>query len=251
MDGAALDALSGAIDAATLAFARVGACLTAMPALGSARISVRARLALALALAAALTPLVPPVVLPGSAPLLLVALGGEMAVGGALGLLARAHYAALRFAGSVIAASVGFQPLGGVAVEGAEPDGALPALLSLTAFTVLFAADAHHLVLRALLDTFDTWPPGGGLAPRAALTALTDALLVAFRTALSLAAPFLIYGLTVQMGLGLVNKLAPAVPLYFVGLPVLIGGGLVLLAVTAPEMLLVHLERLPMTLSGG
>ena len=251
MDAAALDALTAFVDAGTLAFARVGACLMVMPGLGGARVAMRARLALAFALAAALAPLVPAAAMPDAAPSLLLALGGEMAVGGALGLLARAHYAALRFAGSVAAASIGFQPLGGVAVEGAEADGALTALLSLAALMVLFAADAHHLVMRALIDTFEAWPPGRGLAPRAGLTGVTDALVAAWRTALSLAAPFLVYGLVVQLSLGLVNKLAPAVPLYFVGLPLLIGGGLILLALAAPEMLLVHLERLPLTLSGG
>lgn len=250
MDAVALDGAAAMLDVATLAFARVGACLTTMPGLGGARVSVRARLALALALAASIAPLLPAAVLPDRAPLLLLALGGEMAVGGALGLLARVHYAALRFAGSVIAASVGFQPLGGVAVEGAEPDGALTAMLSLAALMVLFAADAHHLIVRALIDTYAAWPAGGGLAPRAGLTALTDALVTAWRTALSLAAPFLVYGLVVQGALGLVNKLAPAVPLYFVGLPVLMAGGLVLLATGVPDVLLVHLDRLPLTLGG-
>ena len=250
MEAAVLDGLAALADAGTHAFARVGACLTVMPGLGGARVSVRARLALALALAAALAPALPPAPLPNDAPALALALGGELAVGGALGSLARVHYAALRFAGSVAAASIGFQPLGGVRVEGAEPDGALTALLSLAALMVLFAADAHHLVVRALVETFERWPPGEGLVPRAGLTALTDALAAAWGTALSLAAPFLVYGLVVQLALGLVNKLAPAVPLYFVGLPVLIAGGLVLLALAAPEMLLVHLERLPLTLGG-
>ena len=250
MEATTLDGLRSLADTGTLAFARIAACLTTMPALGGARVAVRARLMLAFALAAAITPLVPPTPLPDRAPTLALALGGEMAVGGALGLLARVHYAALRFAGSVAAASVGFQPLGGVAVEGAEPDGALTALLSLAALMVLFAADAHHLIVRALIDTFEAWPPGDGMASRAGLTALTDALVSAWRTALSLAAPFLVYGLVVQLSLGLVNKLAPAVPLYFVGLPLLIAGGLVLLALGAPDVLLVHLERLPLTLLG-
>ena len=219
-----------------------------MPALGGARVSVRARLVLALALAALAAPVLPQTVLPDRAPLLVLALGSEMMVGGLLGLLVRVHYAALRFAGGVIAASIGYQPLGGVAVDGTDADGALGAFLSMAALAVLFAADAHHLVLRAAIETYDAWPPGAGVAPRAGLTSLVDGLGSAWRTALSLAAPFLVYGLTVQFLLGLVNKLAPAVPLYFVGLPILIAGGLALLALGVPDMLSVHLDRLPQTL---
>ena len=250
MDAAVLETAIGVLDGATLAFARVGACLMVMPGLGGSRVSMRARLFLALALAASLAPMLPATSLPERAPLLALVLASEMAVGGLLGLLARAHYAALRFAGGVIAASIGFQPLGGMAIDGGEPDGALGALLSLCALMVLFAADAHHAILRALLDTYAAWPPGRGVAPRAGLQSLVDALRAAWSTALSLAAPFLVYGLTVQFLLGLVNKLAPAVPLYFVGLPILLGGGLVLLALGAPDMLSVHLGRLGETMGG-
>ena len=248
MDAAALQSLSLALDTGALAFARIGACLTVMPALGGARVAVRARLFFAFAFAALAAPVLPPTPLPERPPLLLLAFGVEMAVGGTLGLLVQAHYAALRFAGGTIAASIGFQPLGGAVVDGGEPDGALGALLSLGALMVLFAADAHHLVLRAVVGTYDAWPPGTGPAPPLALVSLVDALRTAWGTALSLAAPFLVYGLMVQSLLGLVNKLAPAVPLYFVGLPVLIAGGLALFALGVPDLLHVHLDRLPVTL---
>ena len=248
MEAESATALQASVDRATIAFARVGMLLTVMPGLGGARVAMRARLALAVALAAAVSPLVPPTALPDDPFRLAALLAAEMAVGLTLGLLVRVHYAALRFAASGVAAAIGFQPLGGVALDGMEPDGPLAAFVSMGALMLMFAANLHHLVLRGLGETYAIRPPGAPIEARLALTSLADALTAAYGAALSLAAPFLIYGLMVQAVLGLLNKLAPAVPLYFVGLPLMIGGGLVLLALTAPEMLAVHAAALARTI---
>ena len=251
MEAEAIAAIEGSVDGAVIAFARVGTLLTVMPGLGGARVSMRSRLALGIALAVATAPLVPPTAMPDEAFGLAALLVSEMAIGLTLGLLVRVHYAALRFAASGVAAAIGFQPLGGVALDGMEPDGPLAAFAGMGALMLMFAADLHHLVLRGIVGTYALRPPGTSIEPRAALAGLADALVAAYGVAHSLAAPFLVYGLVVQAVLGLLNKLAPAVPLYFVGLPLMIGGGLVLLALAAPEMLAVHAAALARTIGAS
>jgi flagellar biosynthetic protein FliR len=47
---------------------------------------------------------------------------------------------------------------------------------------------------------------------------------------LRMSAPFIIFGLLFNLGLGVLNRLMPAMQIFFVGLPLQILGGFVLLA---------------------
>ena len=248
MDPVVLD-LARLLDATLVVFARVGACLMAMPGIGSSRVLPRARLLFAIALSASLVPLVPVPAI-GEPLALALLLLREGTVGIALGLFARVHLAALRFGASVAANVIGFAPLGGIVAEDGAPDGPLATLIGLSAVMVLLAAEGHHLILRTLLDTYLAQPAGAPLDPRASLSDLVDALGAAYSLALAVCGPILVYGASVQLAIGLVNKLAPAVPLYFVGIPVMLAGGLAIAAATAPDLLLVHLDGLPRTLLG-
>ena len=243
------DQLAGAVDATLIVFARVGACAMAMPGIGSARVLARARLLFAIALSAALAPLVQ-VVSTGEPFALARMLAAEGMVGLLLGLFARVHLAALRFAVGAVAGVIGFSPLGGIAAEDGAPDGPLATMIGLGALMALLAAGGHHLILRALIDTYGVQPVGAPMDPRANLAALTDALAAAYALALAVCGPILVYGVVMQLVVGLVNKLAPAVPLYFVAIPIVLAGGLLMAATIVPDMLLVHLDALPRTLLG-
>ena len=242
MEVEALAGLRELVDAGALAFARIGACVMLLPGIGGARVAMRMRLAFAILLAAVSAPLVGPVALSGTPLVLAASVGSEVAFGAVLGLVARLHLEAMRFAGSVIAGLVGFNPLGGTVIDGAEADGALSALVAMGALMAIFVFGLHHDVLRALIDTFRTAPVGTPFEPRSTLVLLTDAVTAAFAVALALCGPFVVYGLVGQMLLGLVNKLAPTIPLYFIGMPALIAGGLVMLALAMPQLLAVHVE---------
>ena len=240
------------LETALVVFARVGACAMVMPGIGSARVLPRARLLLTLALSVTLAPLVAPMVGPltGTPIRLAGMLATESAIGLLLGLLARIHLAALRFALGVAANVIGFAPLGGIAAEDGAPDGPLATLVGLGAVMALLAAGGHHMILRALLDTYAVHPPGSMPDADASLAALAAALAAAYSLALAVSGPIVVYGVLMQLAIGLVNKLAPVVPLYFVAIPFMIAGGLLIAASTVPEVLLAHLDGLSRTVLG-
>ncbi len=62
-------------------------------------------------------------------------------------------------------------------------------------------------------------------------------LAATFRLAVGLAAPFILYGLVLNLALGLVNRVMPAMPVFFVGTPVMLLVGVGLFMVTAGAML--------------
>lgn len=85
-------------------------------------------------------------------------------------------------------------------------------LISFGGLLVLFMLDFHHVVFRALVDSYAVMPLGGMPDSQKMLITLTDTLSQTFMLMLRLASPFLIFGLMFNFAVGLVNKLAPRCP---------------------------------------
>jgi flagellar biosynthetic protein FliR len=94
---------------------------------------------------------------------------------------------------------------------------------------MLFMMDFHHIVFRALIDSYTSMPFGGVMEMRSTLISFTDTLSIDdLYHAAAFASPFLIYGLMFNIAIGFINKLAPQIPVYFISTPYLLLGGLFL-----------------------
>ena len=222
-----------------LVFARIGTMLMLLPGLGEFSVPVRLRLAVALLLAAVLLPLhraAYPVDLKSFGPLLSL-LGEELFVGAVLGLAARLTVSALQIAGSIVAQQMGLAFV--TAIDPAERDQSviLSNFLTMLGVTLIFATDLHHLVIMALDDSYRVFAPGEAplVGDAAALSARTVAS--AFRIALQLAAPFLMFGLLFNLGLGVLSRLMPQMQVFFVGLPLSILLGFLILVLVLGAMM--------------
>ncbi|BCH30932.1 flagellar biosynthetic protein FliR [Mesorhizobium sp. L-8-10] len=217
--------------AAFMAFCRIGGCFMVMPGLASIRVPMQVRLFVSLAVAMALLANTWDQIAPfarrelDAVSILMVS---ELLIGVLIGLLARLYLLALQFIGSAIAMTVGFNGMGGTAVEEAEPQAALATLISFSALLLLFVLDFHHEVVKALLASYRILPPGTLFNPQSALIDLTDTLSQSFMAMLRLGSPFIAYSLLVNLAIGFVNKLTPQIPVYFISLPFVLGAGLVL-----------------------
>ncbi|MEC9105371.1 MAG: flagellar biosynthetic protein FliR, partial [Pseudomonadota bacterium] len=56
----------------------------------------------------------------------------------------------------------------------------------------------------------------------------------AFYIGVSVAAPFFVMGVVLNLGLGLTNRMLPSLPVFFVAAPVLIAAGLFVLVLAVP-----------------
>ena len=65
----------------------------------------------------------------------------------------------------------------------------------------------------------------------------TRAFAAAFRLGLQLAAPFLVFGLVFNMGLGVLARLMPQMQVYFVGVPLSIFAGFLIFALVITAMM--------------
>src|SRR5207244_13610287 len=83
----------------------------------------------------------------------------------------------------------------------------------------------------------------GELMPSGDVAALaTRAFATAFKIGMQLSAPFLVFGLVFNIGLGVLARLMPAMQVYFVGVPLSIMVGFLILALVLTGMMATYLN---------
>jgi flagellar biosynthetic protein FliR len=236
-----------------LVFCRIGACFMVLPGLSSMRVPVQVRLYAALtisvALAGFLAPPAPDSALESSK--LLLAIINELLIGIYFGLIVRFYLLALEFIAAGIAMTVGFGGMLGAPIEGQESQSALSSFISFSALLMLFMLDFHHMVLGALIRTYDLQPMQTLPDMRMMLVGLTDVLYESFLVALRLGSPFIGFAIIANLTVGFINKLAVQIPIYFIALPFMLFGALVILYFAIPHMLKLFVAALPIIMEVG
>ncbi len=222
----------GTIMALFLAFCRIGACVMVMPGFSSARLPVQIRLFLAFALSLAILPLLWDTIYP-------VARGDnitffryilfESLIGATFGMIAHLYFLGMQFASTAIGTAIALNgPPAQDVLEGTS-ESQLTSMLTYGTLLLLFVLDFHHVVFRAIVESYSSIPLGGMISMQRMLITLTDTLVAAMNIALRVASPFILYGFLFHVAVGLINKLAPQIPVYFISTPYALAGGLLLL----------------------
>lgn len=236
--------LLGEIAGVAFVFCRMGAALMFMPGFGDATVNMRARLLLALLIAIALGNSygAPQLLTSGFWPAVIVIIS-ELTIGLFLGLAARLAIAALQTAGSIIAAQVSLANAISFDSISAQ-QGSLPAnFFSMVGVVLLFVMDLHHLLLAGVAASYDTFPPGAPLPVGGLAEAMSVLVAEGFAAALALSAPFILIGVIVSLGMGILARLMPQVQVFFIVMPLQIGLGFVVIALTLGAMMRWHMER--------
>jgi flagellar biosynthetic protein FliR len=227
-----------------LVFARVGAMVMLLPGLGESNIPVRIKLAIAVLLTLIILPLHRAAyhIDMQSMPALVVLMIHEIIVGVVLGATARVTLSALQVGGAVIAQQMGLGFVTSVDPTQGQQGVLIGNFLTMLGITLLFATDSHYLVIAALNDSYAIFSPGE-LMPSGDIAALaTRAFAAAFKIGVQLAAPFLVFGLVFNVGLGVLARLMPQMQVYFVGVPLSILAGFLVFSLVLVAMMGVFLN---------
>jgi len=227
-----------------LVFARVGAMVMLMPGFGESNIPVRIKLGIALLLTLIILPLHRAAyqVDLNSMSSLGVLMVHEIVIGIVLGATARVTLSALAVAGSVIAQQLGLGFVTSVDPTQGQQGLLIGNFLTILGMTLLFATDSHHLVIAALNESYRIFSPGE-LMPSGDVAALaTRAFSTAFKIGMQLSAPFLVFGIVFNIGLGVLARLMPAMQVYFVGVPLSIMVGFLIFAFVLTGMMGTYLN---------
>jgi flagellar biosynthetic protein FliR len=222
-----------------LSFARIGTMVMLLPGLGELTVSPRVRLTIALALTAVIMPLHRgdyQIDLRAFGPVMLM-LGQEILIGIVLGLLSRLTMAALQIAGSVVAQQMGLGFVTAVDPTQGQQGVIVGNFLGVLGVTLIFATDLHHLVIAALNDSYSLFRPGEIPIIGDVASLLSTTVAGTFRIGVQLAAPFLVFGLLFNLGLGVLARLMPQMQVFFIGLPLSILLGLLILLLVLGAMM--------------
>ena len=237
--------LSDSVLVYALVFARTGAMIMLLPAIGQAGIPPRVRLVLALAISFALTPVVAHVY-PQAGPKSAIGLGfliaQEATAGILVGLMAQIIMSALNVAGALIAAQTGLSYAQSIDPAMGEQSAIVGTFLSMLGAVLIFSTDLHHLAIAAIQGSYTLIPPGAAL-PTNDMAELTIRLVSgAFGLGLQLAAPFIVFGFAVNSATGLLARMMPQLQVFFVAMPINILAGFMLLMLLIGTMMTVFLN---------
>jgi flagellar biosynthesis protein FliR len=227
-----------------LVFARMGAMVMLLPGFGESNIPVRVKLGIALLLTLIILPLhrADYHVDITSVTSLMVLMVHEIVIGIVLGATARVTLSALAVAGSVIAQQLGLGFVTAIDPTQGQQGQLIGNFLTILGMTLLFATDTHHLVLAALNESYKIFSPGAFMPTGDVAALATRAFAEAFKIGLQLSAPFLVFGLVFNIGLGVLARLMPQMQVYFVGVPLSILAGFLIFAVVLAAMMGTYLD---------
>jgi flagellar biosynthetic protein FliR len=228
-----------------LVFARCGAMIMLLPAIGDMGVPSRVRLGLALAVSLALVPLVQHSYVTPANPTpmemgLLIA--QEATAGVVVGAMARLIMSALAIAGNLIATQTGLAYAQTFDPSMGEAGAVVGNFLTLLGTVLIFATNLHHLAIGAIQGSYALLPPGQPL-PTGDLAELAIRLVSgSFALGFQLAAPFIVFGFALYAALGILARLMPQLQVFFVAMPINILAGLLLLLLVLGTMMTVFLN---------
>lgn len=228
-----------------LVFARMGAALMLMPAFSGAFIPTEARLLFALAVSFVLTPVLAPLLpgLPASLSGMFLLIAGEVIVGSFFGMLARIMVSLLQTAGTVISF---VSSMANALVQDAVVDqqsATIAGFLGNLGVLLLFVTDLHHLMLKAVIDSYVLFEPGQALVWGDFSQAIARRVAESFSLGVQISAPLIITGFAYNLGLGLLGRLMPNLPIFFVGMAAQVVIQIAVLVLALSGMMMVFLNH--------
>lgn len=217
-------------------FIRLSAMFLSAP-ITSTAIPTNIRVLMCAALSCALTPVVQPMFreVPETLPALLVLGVREVLTGLLIGFCMRLIVSAAEMAGAFADLQMGLmsaQIMSSVTGSAGTPASRLKMML---AVALLFASDAHHLMIEAVVRSYNIGGISfGSLEPmQTGLLAMLGQMML---LSLQIAAPVAAIGIVIDMAAGFVNKAVPQTQPFLLALPAKLALGLLGLALGLPAL---------------
>ncbi len=174
---------------------------------------------------------------PPSGPETVFVIGGEVIVGIAMGYMVVVFFAVFMVAGEMVSRQAGLMFARVVDPTFGGQSNILGQFYMMLATVFYLTINGHHLLIRALMDSYTLIPPGFGLFEpelTGSLVRLTaDALIISFK----IVAPIMIILLIFNISLGLVAKTVPQIHIFILSLPVKILGSWLLFMAMFPFLI--------------
>ena len=210
--------LLGQLTAFLLIFCRVGSAFMAMPGFSEAYVPIRIRLLFSLGFSVVLTPVLQSHMpsLPGNPLAMFVIILGEIVTGVFIGLVTRTILSVVHVAGNLIATQSSLAVAAAFDPTSANQSAILSTMLSALAITLFFALNLHHVMIAAMVDSYNVFP-AGKFPNTADMNTLNVRIMAdSFRLGVILAGPHIAYSLLFYLAGGLMSRLMPNFQIFYV-----------------------------------
>lgn len=220
--------------------------LMTMPGYSDLAINQRVRILLAFFISLAMFPILDDSLplMPNTTSAFVMLLFTEVAIGIMIAIGARIFMSAMTVAGEMIAFSAGLQAATLFDPRSGSSTTAPGLFLGMVAAVLIFASGLYLVMVQAVLDSYQHFPPGNlpdlGDSAQAITTVVADMFLIG----LKLSAPIVIVGFLGYCGFGIFNRMIPQLQVFFVALPLTIVVGIFLLGLTLGGMVLLFTDQL-------
>ncbi|HYE73056.1 MAG TPA: flagellar biosynthetic protein FliR, partial [Blastocatellia bacterium] len=211
-----------------IVLARVGGLVTFAPFWSHNAVNARTRALIAGILALVIAPIVAPRL--SAPPTNLIALtmviGGELAIGCALGFAARLVFSALEIAAQIFGFQIGLSLASVIDPATRAQTAALGIIAQMLGLMVMLASDGHHWLLRATVQSYWVVGSGGFTASATLIEILLRLSANALAVGVAIAAPAIIVLLGLEVLLGVMGRAAPKLELMVMSFPIKIAVGM-------------------------
>ncbi len=158
----------------------------------------------------------------------------EFMIGLSMGFVAYLTYTAIYIAGEVIDMQIGFgmvnvmDPISNIQVPITSN------VYFIISMLILLAIDGHHMLIKALYDSFTSIPPGSAVFDAGLYNGISALFSTVLTTGFKMAAPVLATIIIVDIALGTISRMVPQMNIFVIGMPLKIIVGLIILAITIP-----------------
>ena len=223
-----------------LVFVRIGAFVTVMPVLSAQGVPKYVGVFFTLLLTVLIGPHAPLTEVEGLLGLI-VAAGGEVAMGLAAGTLASAVFSALSLASELVSQQTGFAMMTLLNPVMKTSEGPLGILGGLLAGLLFLLSGLHLKFLIVLADSFTMTPPGTASVSDDLVHDAIAMVGTSIALGVQLAGPVIVLVLLINLFVGMLTRLAPKMNVFFsVGMSVTGAAGIAVFGLALPWMLMAH-----------
>jgi flagellar biosynthetic protein FliR len=223
---------------------RVGAIFTAAPVFSARQIPVRYRVMLVLLITYVAAPLLPPMPqVEALSPEALVILTQQLAIGLMMGFSMQLVVGTVIFGGQIMAYKMGMGFASMVDPVNGMQTPVVSQIFLITATLLFLVSNSHLLLIKLVVDSFQSLPVGAPLASLHLWNLVTWGGRL-FAIGLLMSLPVMGSLLLVNFAMAILARAAPQFNLFAVGLPVTIIMGFVIIWVSLPSVMQLFMEML-------
>ncbi len=158
----------------------------------------------------------------------------EFLIGLSMGYVAYLTYTAIYIAGEIIDMQIGFgvvnvmDPISNIQVPITSN---IYFIISMLLFLTM---DGHHMLIRALFDSFSSLPPGKAVFNAGISDIVQGIFSSVLATGVRIAAPIVATVLILDVALGTISRMVPQMNIFVIGMPLKIIIGLIIITITIP-----------------